>query len=87
MLCVKMMVYQRQRASTSRRLIVVVPSPHQRLATTSWWCRPRINVSPPHRGGAVPAPSYERWPELARQLSRGVQPSGHSHSSERGCTF
>jgi len=42
-----------------------------------WWCYPipsegwgregtRCNVSPPQRGGAVPAPLSERWAEMAR---------------------
>jgi len=29
------------------------------------------NVSPPQRGGAVPAPLSVRWAEMARQISRG----------------
>jgi len=34
------------------------------------------NVSPPQRGGAIPAPLSERWAEMARQLPRGARPSG-----------
>jgi len=34
------------------------------------------NVSPSQRGGAVPALLSKRWAEMARQLSRGVRPSG-----------
>jgi len=45
-------------------------------------CELCTNVSP-QRGDAVPAPSYERWAEIARQLSRWVRPSGHPQSS--GC--
>jgi len=39
------------------------------------------NVSPPQRGGAVPAPLSERWAEMARQLPRGARPSGSPQSS------
>jgi len=39
------------------------------------------NVSPPQRGGAVPAPLSERWVEMVRQLPRGVRPSGRPQSS------
>jgi len=39
------------------------------------------NVSPPQRGGAVPAPLSERWAEMARQLPRGARPSGRPQSS------
>jgi len=35
------------------------------------------SVSPPQRGGAVPALSLERWAKMARQLSRGVRLSDH----------
>jgi len=34
------------------------------------------NVSPSQRGGEVPAPLSERWAKMARQLPRGVRPSG-----------
>jgi len=48
------------------------------------WTRGQIyctNVSPPQRGGAVPAPLSERWAEMARQLFRGARPSGRPQSS------
>jgi len=40
------------------------------------------NVSPLQRGGAVPAPLFERWAEMARQLPRGARPFGRPQSSE-----
>jgi len=39
------------------------------------------NVSPPQRGGAIPAPLSERWAEMARQLPRVARPSGRPQSS------
>jgi len=44
------------------------------------------NVSPPQRGGEVPTILQERWAEMARQLPRGVPPSGRPQSS-RQVTF
>jgi len=35
-----------------------------------------VNASTLHRDGAVPAPLPRRWAEIARQISRGVRPSG-----------
>jgi len=35
-----------------------------------------INVSPSQRNGAVPAPLFGRWAEMARQLPRWARPSG-----------
>jgi len=35
------------------------------------------NVSPPHRGWAVPTPLTRWWAEMARQLSWGIRPFGH----------
>jgi len=35
------------------------------------------NVSPPQRGGAVPAPLSERWAEMVRQLPRGAIDNYH----------
>jgi len=41
------------------------------------------NVSSPQRGGAVPAPLFERWAEMAR-LPRGAWLSGRPQSSGIG---
>jgi len=38
------------------------------LNVVDWWCGPR--------------PSYGKWAEMARQLSRGVRPSGHPQRLE-----
>jgi len=39
------------------------------------------NVSPPQRGGAVPAPLFEWRADMAGQLPRGARPSGRPQSS------
>jgi len=44
-------------------------------------CRGYTNVSPPQRGGAVPAPLFVRWAEMARQLPRGARSSGRPQLS------
>jgi len=40
---------------------------HQRVAASTWWCSSR--------------PLFERWAEMARQLSQGNRPSGCPQSS------
>jgi len=45
------------------------------------WSSKITNVSPPQRGGVLPAPLSERWAEMVRQLPWGARPSGPPQSS------
>jgi len=54
--------------------------PHSKV-----WARGQkycTNVSPPQRGGVVPAPLSERWAEIARQLPRGARLFGRYNRLE-----
>jgi len=60
----------------------VVPKMARRRGSDAGQSRRRCtNVSPPQRGGAVPAPLSESWAEMARQLPQGARLSGRPQSS------
>jgi len=58
--------------------------PHQSDSTRFDFLLDCTYVSPPQRGGAVPAPLFEMWAEMARQLPRGP---GHPVAPNRPLTY